>query len=65
MDLLREIIYEQNKNLLKEISKSFSLNENEEKNFIDKYNKKNFTYIRPVNKEMNDTHEKRLKRIMR
>ena len=65
MDLLREIIFEQNKHILKDISKSLSLNENEEKEFIDKYNKKNFTYIRPVNKEMNDTHEKRLKRIMR
>ena len=65
MDLLREIIFEQNKNLLNEVSKGYSLNENEEKEFIHKYNKKNFTYIRPVNKEMNDTHEKRLKRIMR
>ena len=65
MDLLREIIFEQNKHILKDISKFLSLNENEEKEFIDKYNKKNFTYIRPVNKEMNDTHEKRLKRIMR
>ena len=65
MDLLREIIFEQNKYILKEISKGYSFDNDEEKEFIDKYNKKNFTYLRPVNKEMNDTHEKRLKRILR
>ena len=66
MDLIRDVIYEQNNDLLKQISDDFYPKMTEEQNeFINKYNKKNFTYMLPVQKDMTIYNEKRLKRILK
>ncbi len=51
MDILKELIFNQNKELLKNISNDFYPDMEEEQiEFIKKYNKKNFAYLRPVKK---------------
>ena len=37
----------------------------EQEEFIYKYNKKNFTYMQPVKRELNNFNEKRLKKILK
>ena len=64
MDILRNTIFEQNKQLLQQISKDFYPDMKEEQNeFLYKYNKENFTYMRPINRDINNFNEKRLKKI--
>jgi hypothetical protein len=66
MDILKEVIYNQNTELLKKISNDFYPDMKEEQNeFINKYNKKNFTYLRPVKKDLTNLYEKRIKKIMK
>lgn len=66
MDILKEIIYNQNTELLKKISNDFYPDMKEEQNeFINKYNKKNFAYLRPVKKDLTNLYEKRMKKIMK
>ena len=66
MDILKELIFNQNKELLKNISNDFYPDMKEEQNnFINKYNKKNFTYLRPVKRDLNNAYEKRLNKIMK
>ena len=66
MDLLREVIYEQNKDLLRKIANDFYPNMiDEQQEFIYKYNKKNFTYMQPVKRDLNNFNEKRLKKILK
>ena len=66
MDLIRDVIYKQNNDLLKQIANDFYPNMLEEQEqFIYKYNKKNFTYMQPVKRELNNFNEKRLKKILK
>ena len=66
MDLFREVIFEQNKDLLRKIAEDFySDMKTEQIEFIYKYNKKNFTYMQPVKRELNNFNEKRLKKILK
>ena len=66
MDLLREVIFEQNKELLIKIAGDFYPNMiDEQQEFIYKYNKKNFTYMQPVKRELNNFNEKRLKKVLK
>jgi len=66
MDILREAIYEQNNKLLKQVSEDFYPKMIDEQNgFIYKYNKKNFTYMQPINKDISNMNNKRLKKILK
>ena len=64
MDILREAIFEQNNKLLKQISEDFYPDmEKEQTQFIYDYNKKNFTYMQKVSKDIKFINEKRLRKI--
>ena len=66
MDFIRETLYKQNNILLKQIAEDFYPNMlREQEEFIYKYNKKNFTYMQPVKRELNNFNEKRLKKILK
>tara|TARA_A100001015_G_scaffold43290_1_gene47570 strand:- start:856 stop:1056 length:201 start_codon:yes stop_codon:yes gene_type:complete len=66
MDFIRETLYKQNNTLLKQIAEDFYPNMLEEQEtFIYKYNKKNFTYMQPVNKDITNLNEKRLKKVLK
>ena len=66
MDLLREVIFEQNKELLIKIAGDFYPNMiDEQQEFIYKYNKKNFTYMQPVKKDLTIYNQKRLNKILK
>lgn len=64
MDILREVIFEQNNKFLKQISEDFYPDmEKEQTQFIYDYNKKNFTYMQKVSKDIKLINEKRLRKI--
>ena len=64
MDILREAIFEQNNKLLKQISEDFYPDmEKEQTQFLYDYNKKNFTYMQKVTKDIKFINEKRLRKI--
>ena len=66
MDIFRDALYEQNTELLKQISNDFYPKMNDEQNgFIYKYNKKNFTYMSPVKKDITNMNTKRLQKILK
>ena len=51
MDVIRDIIYTQNKDLLCRIANDMYNDECEKIEFIKKYHKKNFTYLQTVKKD--------------
>ena len=66
MDFIREAMFEQNKDLLMKIADDFYPKMIEEqKDFIYKYNKKNFTYMQPVKKDLTFYNQKRLNKILK
>ena len=66
MEFIRETLYKQNNTLLKQIAEDFYPNMlPEQEDFIYKYNKKNFTYMQPVKKDLTILNEKRLKKIIK
>ena len=66
MDFIRETLYKQNNTLLKQISEDFYPNMlPEQEEFIYKYNKKNFTYMQPVKKDLTIYNQKRLNKILK
>ena len=66
MDLFREVIFEQNKDLLRKIAEDFySDMKTEQIEFIYKYNKKNFTYMQPVKKDLYKINEKKINKILK
>ena len=66
MDFIRETLYKQNNTLLKQIAEDFYPNMlPEQEEFIYKYNKKNFTYMQPVKRDLTILNEKRLKKILK
>tara|TARA_B100000900_G_C20601898_1_gene726032 strand:+ start:9616 stop:9816 length:201 start_codon:yes stop_codon:yes gene_type:complete len=66
MDFIRETLYKQNNTLLKQIAEDFYPNMlPEQEDFIYKYNKKNFTYMQPVKKDLTILNGKRLKKILK
>jgi len=61
MDLLRDALYEQNNELLRLISKDFFPKMiDEQYEFIEKYNKINYTYLLPNKKDPKPSFEKRI-----
>ena len=66
MDFIRETLYKQNNTLLKQIAEDFYPNMlREQEEFIYKYNKKNFTYMQPVKKDLTIYNQKRLNKILK
>ena len=66
MDILKELIFNQNKDLLKNVSEDFYPDMKEEQiEFINKYNKKNFAYLRPVKRDLTNVNNKRIDKIMK
>ena len=66
MDFIKEAMFEQNKGLLMKIADDFYPKMIEEqKDFIYKYNKKNFTYMQPVKKDLTIYNQKRLNKILK
>ena len=66
MDILKELIFNQNKELLKNVSDNFYPDMEEEQNeFIKNYNKKNFAYLRPVKRDLTNVNNKRIDKIMK
>ena len=66
MDILKELIFNQNKELLKNVSDDFYPDMKEEQiEFIKNYNKKNFAYLRPVKRDLTDVNNKRIDKIMK
>jgi hypothetical protein len=61
MDLLRSALYEQNCELLKNISEDFFPKMiDEQYEFIEKYNKINYTFLLPNNRDPKPSYEKRI-----
>ena len=52
MDILRDIIYQQNYDLLQKIGNDKFNDDQQKKDFIQKYHKKNFSYMKPITKNI-------------
>tara|TARA_Y100000817_G_scaffold303319_1_gene285136 strand:- start:65 stop:274 length:210 start_codon:yes stop_codon:yes gene_type:complete len=64
MDILKEIIYEQNKEMLTRIANDKYNHDAEKDKFMKKYLKKNFTHIKVVRKDPTPKYEKSMKRLL-
>ncbi len=62
-DIISNVILNQNKELLQKIANDNYDNDEDKENFIQKYNKLNYTLLLVVKKDMFPVYEKRLKRI--
>tara|TARA_B100000902_G_scaffold314201_1_gene304876 strand:+ start:477 stop:674 length:198 start_codon:yes stop_codon:yes gene_type:complete len=51
MDILKDIIYHQNKELLTRMAEDLYIDDEQKINFIKKYHKKNFCIIKITNKD--------------
>ena len=65
MDILREVIYEQNKELLERIANDKYNHECDKEEFMDKYLKKNFTYLNVVKQDPTPKYVKKLIRCVK
>ena len=61
--IISNVILNQNKELLQKIANDNYDNDEDKENFIQKYNKLNYTLLLVVKKDMFPVYEKRLKRI--
>ena len=64
MDILKDVIYEQNKELLTRIANDKYNHEDEKDIFMKKYLKKNFTHNNVVRKDPTPKYEKSMKRLL-
>lgn len=62
MDILRDVMYEQNKELLTRIANDKYNDGADKEEFMNKYLKKNFTHLNVVRK---DTTHKNIKKLIR
>ena len=60
MEILREIIYEQNKELLERIADDKYIEQEDKANFMKKYHKINFTYLKVNKREIIDKQVRKL-----
>ena len=60
MDILREVIYEQNKELLERIANDKYNDECDKEEFMNKYLKKNFTHLNVVKQDPTPKYVKKL-----
>ena len=52
MDIIRDIIYQQNHDLLQKIANDKFNDDQQKIDFIKKYHKKNFSYMKPITKNI-------------
>ena len=64
MDILKDVIYEQNKEMLTRIANDKYIDEADKDKFMKKYLKKNFTHINVVRKDPTPKYEKSIKRLL-
>ena len=64
-DFVKQLIYLQNHELLRRISDDQFKIEEEKVNFIQKYKKKNFSYLRKVKRDTSERDQKRFDKLMR
>jgi len=64
MDILKDVIYEQNKEMLTRIANDKYIDEADKAKFMKKYLKKNFTHINVVRKDPTPKYEKSIKRLL-
>ena len=64
MDILREVIYEQNKEMLTRIANDKYNHDAEKDKFMKKYLKKNFTHINLVRRDPTPKYEKSMRRLL-
>ena len=65
MDILRDIIYHQNAELLQRISDDMYNDEEDKQDFIDKYHKKNFSILIQVKRNNTDKQLKIIKHCVK
>ena len=64
-DFVKHLIYFQNHEILKRISEDKFATEEERANFIQKYHKKNFSYLHEVKRDTSERDQKRFNKLMR
>ena len=64
MDILKDVIYEQNKELLTRIANDKYNHEDEKDKFMKKYLKKNFTHMKVVRNDPTPKYEKSMRRLL-
>ena len=66
MDVIRKLVEEQNSLLLTIMAEDFFPKMKEEKEeFMYKYHKQNFSYMKTVSKDVKSLNEKRIKKILK
>ena len=66
MDIIRKLVEEQNSLLLTRMAEDFFPKMKEEKEeFMYKYHKQNFSYMKIVSKDVKSLNEKRIKKILK
>ena len=64
MDILKDVIYEQNKEMLTRIANDKYNHDAEKDKFMKKYLKKNFTHINLVRRDPTPKYEKSMRRLL-
>jgi hypothetical protein len=66
MDVIRKLVKEQNSILLTIMAEDFFPKMKDEKeDFMNKYHKENFSYMKTVSKDVKSFNEKRMKKILK
>ena len=65
MEVLQEVIYTQNLDLLHRIADDMYIDECDKQTFIYKYHKKNFSQLIPIKKNNNEKHLKMIKHCVK
>ena len=64
MDILKDVIYEQNKEMLTRIANDKYIDDIDKDKFMKKYLKKNFTHINVVLRDPTPKYEKSMRRLL-
>lgn len=64
-NILSRLIYGQNKGLLEKIADDKFNTVEEKENFVNKYHKKNYSYIHTMKKDNLENYKKKFERVMR
>ena len=65
MDIIRDVIYEQNIDLLERIANDMYIEQEDKEKFIKKYHKKNFTSLKVVKRDTTPNYVKKLIRCVK
>ena len=63
-DILKDVIYEQNKEMLTRIANDKYIDDIDKDKFMKKYLKKNFTHINVVRRDPTPKYEKSMRRLL-